>query len=363
MVRATRAGGGRRPTAGKAFSTMTVLVTGSAGFIGNHVALALLEAGEPVVGLDNVNAYYDVLLKEARLDRLRAHAGFTEARMDLTETQAVRALVARHRPRRVIHMAAQAGVRYSLENPGAYMDSNMTGFYSILEACRACPPEHLVFASTSSVYGANTRQPFSPHHGADHPLTLYAASKRANELMAHTYAALFGLPCTGLRFFTVYGPWGRPDMALFRFTRAMLAGHPIDVYNNGRMARDFTYIDDIVAGILAVADHAPSARPPVPGMAPATPDPAASPVAPFAVHNIGKGEPVPLLRFIEVLEDALGMTADKRLLPLQPGDVPETWADVSGLTALTGYVPATPVEVGVPRFVAWYLDQYGDPRA
>jgi len=341
---------------------MTVLVTGAAGFIGHHVALALLEQGEHVVGLDNLNAYYDVSLKQARLARLTRHAGFTEARLDLIESEAVRDLMARHRPRRVIHLAAQAGVRYSLENPAAYMDSNMTGFFSILEACRACPPEHLVFASTSSVYGANTVQPFSPRHGADHPLTLYAASKRANELMAHTYASLFDLPCTGLRFFTVYGPWGRPDMALFKFTRAMLSGQPIDVYNNGRMARDFTYIDDIVSGILAVAEHPPAAAPAPSGAGPGALDPATSPVAPFAVLNIGRGAPVPLLRFIEVLEQTLDMTADKRMLPMQPGEVTETWADVADLTALTGYTRGTPIEVGVPRFVDWYLGHYGDPR-
>ena len=339
---------------------MTVLVTGTAGFIGNHVALALLEQGEAVIGLDNFNAYYDVTLKESRAERLRAFPGYTEVRADLVDGAAVATLMETHRPGRVIHLAAQAGVRYSLENPRAYMDSNMTGFFNILEACRAHPPEHLVFASTSSVYGANTVQPFSPHHGADHPLTLYAASKRANEMMAHSYASLFGLPCSGLRFFTVYGPWGRPDMALFLFTRAMVAGQPIKVFNEGRMARDFTYIDDIVSGILGVADHPPSPRPAPADAAPAPLDPAASPVAPYAVYNIGAGRPVPLLRFIKVLEETLGRTADKTLLPMQPGDVAETAADISDLTALCGYTPQTPVEVGVPRFVEWYLSRYGD---
>ncbi|KAA5607662.1 NAD-dependent epimerase [Roseospira marina] len=344
---------------------MTVLVTGAAGFIGYHVAGALLAQGEAVVGLDNFNAYYDVGLKEARAARLREHAGFTEVRMDLTETDRVLAVMAEHRPRLVVHLAAQAGVRYSLENPRAYVDSNLLGFFTILEAARLHRPEHVVFASTSSVYGANTVQPFSPHHGADHPMTLYAATKRANEAMAHSYAHLYGVPMTGLRFFTVYGPWGRPDMALFKFTRAMLAGEPITVFNNGQMARDFTYIDDIVTGILGVAAHPPAPRPETAGSTevPQPLDPACSPVAPFAVHNIGNGQPVPLMDYIAELEAALGVEAIKEMLPMQPGDVPGTWADVSDLSDAIGYAPSTPVAVGVRRFVEWYLSFYGDPRA
>ncbi|MQX35992.1 NAD-dependent epimerase [Roseospira navarrensis] len=343
---------------------MTVLVTGTAGFIGFHVASAVLDHGETVVGLDNFNTYYDIRLKQARAERLRDRPGFTEVRMDLAESAGVLDLMATHRPRLVIHLAAQAGVRYSLENPRAYLDSNLVGFFSILEAVRAHPPEHLVFASTSSVYGANTVQPFSPHHGADHPLTLYAATKKANEAMAHSYAHLFGVPMTGLRFFTVYGPWGRPDMAPILFTRAMLAGEPIKVFNNGKMARDFTYIDDIVAGILAAAAHPPTPRPEAAGtpQAPQALDPATSPIAPFAVHNIGNGRPVELMTFISVLERALGVQAHKHMMPMQPGDVTGTLADVSDLTAATGYAPGTPIEEGVARFVAWYLDFYGDPR-
>jgi UDP-glucuronate 4-epimerase len=343
---------------------MTVLVTGTAGFIGYHVARALLDRGETVVGLDNFNPYYDVRLKEARAAGLRERAGFTEIRLDLADGAGVRDLFAAYRPRRVIHLAAQAGVRYSLENPRAYVDSNLVGFFNVLEAARAHPPGHLVYASTSSVYGANTVQPFSPHHGADHPMTLYAATKRANEAMAHSYAHLFGIPMTGLRFFTVYGPWGRPDMALFLFTRAMLAGEPIKVFNNGDMVRDFTYIDDIVAGILALADAPPAPRPETAGTpgAPRTLDPATSPVAPFAVHNIGNGRPVALMTYITVLERTLGIEARKEMLPMQPGDVPGTWADIADLTEVTGYAPETPVEVGVGRFVDWYLSFYGDPR-
>ncbi|MBB4285963.1 NAD-dependent epimerase/dehydratase family protein [Roseospira goensis] len=344
---------------------MTTLVTGAAGFIGFHVARALLARGETVIGLDNFTPYYDVRLKEARAADLRARAGYSEVRLDLTDAGGVLDLFATHRPGLVVHLAAQAGVRYSLENPRAYLDSNLIGFFNVLEGCRAHPPGHLVYASTSSVYGANTAQPFSPHHGADHPMTLYAATKRANEMMAHAQAHLYGLPCTGLRFFTVYGPWGRPDMALFRFTRAMLAGEPIQVFNAGRMARDFTYIDDIVAGVLAIADRPPApVAAPVPAVADrAAPlDPATSPVAPFAVHNIGSGRPVALLDCIALLERALGVEAIKDLRPMQPGDVPETWADVTDLTATTGCAPQTPLETGIARFVAWYLDYHGDPR-
>jgi len=343
---------------------MSILVTGSAGFIGHHVAMALLRKGETVLGLDNYSDYYDPSLKVARTERLRPFPRFSETRLDLADAAGVMALFDRHRPRLVIHLAAQAGVRHSLENPRAYLDSNLIGFFNVLEGCRTHPPEHLVFASTSSVYGANGIQPYSPHAPADHPLSFYAATKRANEVMAHSHAHLHGLPCTGLRFFTVYGPWGRPDMALFLFTRAMLAGEPIRVFNDGQMARDFTYIDDIVAGLLAVAEAppAPQAAPqPAPASdTPATdPDPAGSPIAPFALHNIGNGRPVPLLRLIELLEETLGVTAIQDMRPMQPGDVPATWADVSDLTAVTGYAPRTPVEVGVRRFVDWYRGYYG----
>jgi len=338
---------------------MTTLVTGSAGFIGHHVALDLLRRGEAIVGLDNYTPYYDPRLKEARTARLAAYPGFTEVRLDVADAASVLDVFARHKPRRVIHLAAQAGVRHSLENPWAYLSSNVTGFLSILEACRAHPPEHLVFASTSSVYGANALQPYSPHVPADHPLSLYAATKRSNEMMAHSYAHLFGLPSTGLRFFTVYGPWGRPDMALFLFTKAMLAGKPIKVFNNGDMARDFTYIDDIVAGVIAAADHIPA---PAASAAASTtdPDPATSPVAPFAVLNIGNGRPVPLLHMIELLEESLGVKATKDMQPMHPGDVSSTWADISDLTAIAGPSLETPLEVGIPRFVAWYKEFYGD---
>ncbi len=349
---------------------MTSLITGAAGFIGSHLAQALLRRQEDVVGVDTFNSYYDVRLKEARAARLRQHHRYQEVRMDVADGARLTDLFAARRPRLVLHMAAQAGVRYSLENPQAYVSSNLVGFFALLEACRAYPPEHLVFASTSSVYGANTLQPFSPRHGATHPLTLYAATKQANEAMAHAYAHLFGIPCTGLRFFTVYGPWGRPDMALFLFTRAMLAGQPIQVFNQGNMARDFTYIDDVVRAVLDVAARPPA---PAPAAAPGAGtgagagagagvlDPATSPVAPFALYNIGYGKPVPLLRFIEVLEEALGLTAIKDMRPMQPGDVVETFADIADLTAATGFSPQVPVEVGVPRFVTWYLDHIGRP--
>ncbi len=335
---------------------MRYLVTGTAGFIGNHVALRLLDAGHTVVGLDNFNPYYDVRLKEARAARLAAYDGYTEARIELADEPAVRALFETHKPERVIHLAAQAGVRYSLENPRAYVDSNLVGTYCILDGCRRVGVEHVVFASTSSVYGANRTQPFSEHQPADHPLTLYAASKRANELMAHSYAHIFGVPATGLRFFTVYGPWGRPDMALFLFTEAMLKGEPIKVFNHGDMQRDFTYVDDIVEGILRVADKPPSPAP-YPDDLPA-PDSAGSPVAPFRVFNIGNSQPVKLMHYIEVLEDCLGIKADKTMLPMQPGDVPGTWADTTELSTVTGYQPATPVEEGVRRFVDWYRAYY-----
>ena len=333
---------------------MRILVTGTAGFIGSQVAQRLLGQGHQVVGLDEVNDYYDVSLKLARLARLTPQAGFTEARIHLQDRPAMERLFADSRPQRVIHLAAQAGVRYSLTHPHAYVDSNLVGFMNILEGCRHSGVEHLVYASSSSVYGANTRMPFSEHDVADHPLSLYAATKRSNELMAHCYAHLYGLPVSGLRFFTVYGPWGRPDMALFLFTRAILAGEPIEVFNEGHHRRDFTYIDDIVEGVLRVTARVAAANPAWDGN---HPDPATS-QAPFRVYNIGNNRPVELLRYIEVIEDCLGRTAVKKLLPMQPGDVPETSANIDDLGEDVGYRPATPVEVGVRRFVDWYREYY-----
>ncbi|HEX6099713.1 MAG TPA: NAD-dependent epimerase [Thermoanaerobaculia bacterium] len=333
---------------------MPVLVTGAAGFIGYHVSKRLLERGETVVGLDNVNDYYDPSLKEARLRMLRELPGFRFERMDIADTAGMAALFTEHRPERVIHLAAQAGVRYSLINPHAYTESNVTGFLNILEGCRAVRTAHLVYASSSSVYGSNERQPFSEHHTVDHPVSLYAATKKANELMAHTYAHLFAIPCTGLRFFTVYGPWGRPDMALFKFTKGILAGEPIPVFNEGRMIRDFTYIDDIVEGVVRVLDH-PAA--PDPSFDPANPDPAAS-NAPYRVFNIGNNQPVPLLDCIHLLEEALGRKAEMDLLPLQPGDVTSTMADVSELEAAVGFRPTTTLADGIAAFVRWYRDYY-----
>ena len=333
---------------------MRILVTGTAGFIGSQVAQRLLGQGHQVVGLDEVNDYYDVSLKLARLARLTPRAGFTEARIHLQDRPAMERLFADFRPQRVIHLAAQAGLRYSLTHPHAYVDSNLVGFMNILEGCRHSGVEHLVYASSSSVYGANTRMPFSEHDVADHPLSLYAATKRSNELMAHCYAHLYGLPVSGLRFFTVYGPWGRPDMALFLFTRAILAGEPIEVFNEGHHRRDFTYIDDIVEGVLRVTARVAAANPAWDGN---HPDPATS-QAPFRVYNIGNNRPVELLRYIEVIEDCLGRTAVKKLLPMQPGDVPETSANIDDLGEDVGYRPATPVEVGVRRFVDWYREYY-----
>jgi UDP-glucuronate 4-epimerase len=333
---------------------MKILVTGAAGFIGYHVAERLLARGDAVVGLDNLNAYYDVTLKEARLARLTARPGFRFVKLDLADRDGMAALFAGKRPQRVVHLAAQAGVRYSLENPHAYVDSNLAGFTNILEGCRHTGVEHLVYASSSSVYGGNTRMPFSEHDNIDHPISLYAATKKANELMAHTYSHLFRLPTTGLRFFTVYGPWGRPDMALFLFTRAILAGRPIDVFNNGNMVRDFTYIDDIVEGVIRVMDRSAE---PNPAFDAAQPDPATS-NAPYRVFNIGNSQPTPLGDYIGALEDALGRSAQRNYLPMQPGDVPATSANTDELDAWVGFKPATPVREGVRRFVQWYREYY-----
>ena len=335
---------------------MRVLVTGAAGFIGYHVAGRLLARGDEVVGLDNLNAYYDPTLKQARLARLRAHEGFCFEHIDLADRGAMEKLFADGTFERVVHLAAQAGVRYSIENPHAYAESNLTGTLHVLEGCRHNGVEHLVYASTSSVYGANTKMPFSVHQNVDHPLSFYAATKKANELMAHTYASLYGLPVTGLRFFTVYGPWGRPDMALFQFTRNILAGRPIDVFNYGNHRRDFTYVDDIARGVVAALDRVAE---PDPGWDGDNPDPATS-RAPYRLYNIGNNRPVELMRYIEVLEACLGRKAQKNLLPLQVGDVPDTWADAEDLVREVGYRPATPVEEGVAKFVAWYLDYYRD---
>ena len=333
---------------------MRVLVTGAAGFIGSHLSERLLARGDEVLGYDNLNAYYDPALKEARLARLLPQAGFGFVRASLEDRAALEAAFDDFKPQRVVNLAAQAGVRYSLENPHAYIDSNIVGFLNILEACRHRGIEHLVYASSSSVYGANRKLPFAVEDSVDHPVSLYAASKKANELMAHTYSHLFGLPTTGLRFFTVYGPWGRPDMALFLFTRRILAGEPIDVFNHGHHTRDFTYIDDIVEGVIRTLDRVPG---PDPAYDPLAPTPASS-LAPYRVYNIGNHQPVQLLRYIEVLEDCLGRKAEKRLLPMQPGDVPDTEADVEALRRDTGYSPATPIETGVRRFVEWYRAFY-----
>lgn len=333
---------------------MKILVTGVAGFIGFHTAQRLLARGDEVIGLDNLNDYYDVRLKQARLAQLTDRRGFEFQQLDLADRAGMERLFAEGRPQRVIHLAAQAGVRYSLTHPHTYVSSNLVGFLHVLEGCRHHGVEHLVYASSSSVYGANTRMPFSVHQNVDHPVSLYAASKKANELMAHTYSHLYRLPTTGLRFFTVYGPWGRPDMALFLFTRAILAGQPIDVFNEGRMRRDFTYIDDIVEGVVRVTDRLPA---PAPDWSGDDPDPGTS-MAPYRIYNIGNHQPVELMRLIEVLEGCLGRSAQKRLLPMQPGDVPATYADVEDLHRDVGFQPATPIEEGVRRFVAWYRDFY-----
>lgn len=347
------------PPAAGAPGARTVLVTGAAGFIGFHLAQRLLERGDVVVGVDNLNDYYDVSLKEARLGLLLRHPAFSVHRVDLADEAALTSVFAAARPAVVVNLAAQAGVRYSLVNPRAYVSSNLVGFANVLEGCRHHGVGHLVYASTSSVYGANTRVPFSVHDNVDHPLSLYAATKKANELMAHTYAHLYGLPCTGLRFFTVYGPWGRPDMALFLFTKAILEGRPIDVFNHGRMSRDLTYVDDIVEGVVRVMACPPS---PDPTWSGERPDPGTS-RAPYRVYNIGNSEPVELPRLIATLERELGREAEKNYLPMQPGDVPATYADVSDLERDFGFRPSTPLEEGVRRFVRWYREFYGSGPA
>lgn len=332
-----------------------ILVTGCAGFIGFHVAQRLLQRGERVLGLDNLNPYYDVRLKEARLEQLQRSKEFQFERLDLADRTAMASLFERYPIRRVVHLAAQAGVRYSLTNPHAYVDSNLTGFMNILEECRHIRVDHLVYASSSSVYGGNTHMPFSVQDNVDHPVSLYAATKKANELMAHCYAHLYRIPCSGLRFFTVYGPWGRPDMALFIFTKAIIEGKPIQVFNFGKMQRDFTYIDDIAEGVIRVLDK--------PAVVDGTfqsdrPDPSRS-SAPYRIYNIGNHQPVELLHLIEVLEDCIGKKAEKVMLPIQPGDVPATYADVDDLVRDIGFRPTTPIDLGVSRFVQWYREFYG----
>jgi len=332
-----------------------ILVTGAAGFIGFFLCKKLLADGAEVVGIDNLNAYYDPALKRARLDQLQGAPGFSFLRLDLADRPAMEQLFAQHRFEAVVNLAAQAGVRYSLENPHSYIDSNVVGFGNLLEGCRHSGVRHLVYASSSSVYGGNTRLPFSVHDNVDHPVSLYAATKKANELMAHSYSHLYGLPCTGLRFFTVYGPWGRPDMAYFLFTRAILAGKPIKVFNHGKMKRDFTYIDDIVEAVTRILDRIPT---PDPGWRGEAPDPATS-FAPYRIFNIGNNAPVALTDFIAAIEAALGRKAVRNPLPLQPGDVPATYADVDDLTAAVGFKPSTPLAEGIGRFIRWYRDYYG----
>jgi UDP-glucuronate 4-epimerase len=333
---------------------MKILVTGAAGFIGFHTSKQLLDRGDTVVGLDNFNDYYDVALKEARAAILDGYDDFSMARIDLADRSAMEALFAKEQFDKVVHLAAQAGVRYSIENPHSYIESNIVGTLHILEGCRHNEVKHLVYASSSSVYGANTTMPFSIHQNVDHPLALYGATKKANELMAHTYSNLYGLPTTGLRFFTVYGPFGRPDMALFMFTKNIIEGKPIDVFNYGNHKRDFTYIDDIVEGVVRTMDHTAQ---PNESWDPATPDPGTS-MAPYRIYNIGNSQPVDLMSYIGAVEDRLGKKAEKNLLPLQPGDVPDTWANTDDLVADVDYQPSTPVEVGVKNFVDWYLEFY-----
>lgn len=334
---------------------MKVLVTGAAGFIGMHVVQRLLARGDEVVGVDNLSAYYDVGLKEARLACLAGHPGFRFLRLDIADADALGKLFHQERFRRVVHLAAQAGVRYSLVNPLAYVQSNLAGFVNVLEGCRHGKVEHLVYASSSSVYGGNKKLPFSEHDNVDHPISLYAATKKSNELMAHTYSHLFDLPTTGLRFFTVYGPWGRPDMSYFKFTKAILEGVPIEVFNHGKMQRDFTYVDDIVEGVVRVLDRPPR---PQPGFDAMNPDPASS-SAPYRIYNIGNHQPVDLMTYINVLERALGRQAEKKLLPLQDGDVVATYAETAALQADIGFVPATSITDGIGRFVEWYCSYYG----
>ena len=336
---------------------MKILVTGAAGFIGAALALRLLERGDEVIGVDNLSPYYDVSLKEARLERTRMFAGFSDVRADIADRDAIEELFAREQPRVVVNLAAQAGVRYSLENPHAYVNSNLTGFVNVLEGCRRHGIGHLVYASSSSVYGANRTLPFSVRHNVDHPLSLYAATKKANELMAHSYSHLYGLRTTGLRFFTVYGPWGRPDMALFQFTRNILEGRPIDVFNRGRHRRDFTYIDDVVEGVVRVLDRPAAADE---AWRAEFPDPATS-AAPHRLYNIGNSHPVQLDRYIDEIETCLGRKAQKNFLPLQPGDVPDTFADVDDLVNDFDWRPTTPIGVGIRRFVDWYKAFYGVP--
>lgn len=333
---------------------MKILVTGAAGFIGARLCERLLDRGDEILGVDNLNDYYDVRLKEARLARLEGRSGFSFRKLDIADRPAMEALFGDARPARVVHLAAQAGVRYSLENPHAYVDANIVGTMNVLEGCRHAEVEHLVYASSSSVYGANTRMPFSVHDNVDHPVSLYAASKKANELMAHTYSHLYGLPTTGLRFFTVYGPWGRPDMSLFLFTHKILNGEPIDVFNYGNHRRDFTYVDDIVGGVIASLDTIAAPREEWDSDAP---DPGTS-RAPYRLYNIGNNNPVELMDFIGALERELGVEAKKNMLPLQPGDVPDTYADVQALVEDVGYTPGTPIEEGIARFVAWYKEYY-----
>lgn len=333
---------------------MRILVTGTAGFIGSTLAMRLLERGDEVIGIDNLNDYYDVKLKEARLARIKSHAGFTEVRVNIEDRQAIESCFKCYQPQRVVNLAAQAGVRYSLQNPHAYIDANIVGFMNILEGCRHNKVEHLVYASSSSVYGANTRMPFSVHHNVDHPVSLYAATKKANELMAHTYSHLYGLPTTGLRFFTVYGPWGRPDMSLLLFTKAIFEGNPIDVFNFGKHKRDFTYIDDIVEGVIRTLDNVAK---PNPSWSSDDPDSATS-NSPYRIYNIGNNQPVELMYFIETLEKAVGKEAKKNFLPLQLGDVPATYADVDALKTDVGFKPKMPIEEGIRRFVEWYRQYY-----
>lgn len=333
---------------------MKILVTGTAGFIGNTLTLRLLARGDEVVGIDNLNDYYDVTLKQARLARVKDHKNFTDVRINIEDRAAMEATFKKYQPHKVVNLAAQAGVRYSLQNPHAYIESNILGFTNILEGCRHNGVEHLVYASSSSVYGSNTHMPFSVHHNVDHPVSLYAATKKANELMAHTYAHLYRLPVTGLRFFTVYGPWGRPDMALFMFTKNILAGKPIDVFNHGQHKRDFTYIDDIVEGVIRTLDNIAK---PNPAWSSDAPDSATS-NAPYRLYNIGNNQPVELMKYIETLENCLGKKAQYNFLPLQPGDVPATYADIEALEQDVGYKPATSIESGIQRFVDWYRGFY-----